>query len=77
VVGDFIIGGSATVMTGISAAVSNQNTKTELAIAGAVAGGITTIGAAVAGFTASNFVDLKCTDVVSPLPASRHELQKN
>lgn len=68
VIGDFVFGGAGAALGGIGAAVTDSNTKTGLAIGAAVAGGLTAVGAAIAGYTASNFANSNCSNVVGQLP---------
>lgn len=70
VIGDMVVGGGATGLGAVAAALpADQNTtKTDLAIAAAGAAAVTTIGAGIAALTASNFANGHCTDVVAPLP---------
>jgi hypothetical protein len=70
VIGDMIVGGGATTLGAVAAALPSDqtSTKTDLAITTAALAGVTTIGAGVAALTASNFSNGHCSDVVAPLP---------
>lgn len=68
VVGDFVFGGAGAILGGAGALVTDQGQKTGLAVGAAVAGGLTAIGTAIAGFTAKNFANSHCTEVVGDLP---------
>jgi len=70
VIGDMVVGGGATTLGAVAAALPSDqtSTKTDLAITTAALAGVTTIGAGVAALTASNFSNSHCTDVVAPLP---------
>ena len=70
VIGDFVVGGATTGLAAGAAAVTDGNTRTALAVAGAIAGGVTTIGAALAAYTASNFANSQCPSVVGSLPVA-------
>jgi hypothetical protein len=70
VIGDFVFGAAGTTLGSISAVESNQNTKTDLAVAAAGAAGVVIVGTALAAFTASNFANSNCSSVVGPLPLS-------
>jgi hypothetical protein len=72
VIGDFVLGGVASGLASASAAVSDQQTKTNFAIATAGVGGVLVIGTAVAAYTASNFVASQCANVVGPLPTQKN-----
>ena len=68
VLGDFVFGGSAAGVGAVGALVTDSGQKTALLVTGAILGGLTTIGTAIAGYTASNFANSKCSDVVGGLP---------
>ena len=71
VIGDFIIGGITSGLAAVSAGLpgTDANAKTGLAISAAAVGALTVTGAAVAGFTAANFVNSNCSTVVGALPS--------
>jgi hypothetical protein len=70
VVADFAFGGIGVGMSGVSAAVSdNKGLQQGLAVGAAIAGGLTIIGTALAGYSASNFASSQCPTVVGALPA--------
>ena len=75
VLGDIVIGGVTTGLAGVSAAVTDNNTKTALAISAAVAAGLTAIGTGGVGLTTVNFEDSKCSDVVGSLPLASKAAQ--
>jgi hypothetical protein len=71
VLGDFVFGAAGTTLAGVAALEpsSNAGAKDALAISAAITGGLGLIGTAVAGYTASNFANSKCSAVVGALPA--------
>lgn len=73
VIGDFVVGGAAAGLAGVAAAVTDTNTKNALAIGSAITGALGVVGTAIAGFTASNFSNSQCSNVVGPLSAKRPE----
>jgi len=70
VIGGFVLGGATSGLATAAAAFTDQNTKTDLAIAGAIAGAVLIADTAVAGFAASNFANSQCSSVVGALPVS-------
>lgn len=68
VVGDFALGGGGAALGGVGAIVTDPNARTGLSIAAAIVSGITMAGAALVGFTSSNFANSHCSDVVGALP---------
>ena len=73
VLGDIIVGGTTTGIAGASAAFTDTNTKTALAISAAIAAGLTAIGTGGVGLTTMNFEDSKCADVVGSLPIAANK----
>jgi len=67
-VGDFVLSGSAGTLGAVSAGVSNQNTKTDLAIASAIGAGLTAAATGWTALTISEFTSGNCSSVVGPLP---------
>lgn len=70
VVGDFTFTGGAATMGVASALETNTQAKNVLAISGAVLGGLAGIATTGTAFTASNFVNDQCSNVVGNLPAA-------
>ena len=70
VIGDMVVGGGATTLGTIAAALPGDqvSTKTNLAIGAAALAGVTTIGVGIAALTSANFSNGHCSDVVAPLP---------
>lgn len=69
VVGDFVLGGVTTGLTGAAAVLSGDQVKTDLAAVGAVTAALAIAGTAIAGLTAADFSNSQCATVVGPLPA--------
>jgi hypothetical protein len=71
VIGDFVVGGLTSGLAGVSAGLPNTDSsaKTAIAISAAVGGALTITGAAIAGYTASNFSNSNCSSVVGILPS--------
>ena len=70
VIVDFGLGGISSALAGSAAAVSDQNTKTDLAVVSASVAALVVVGAAIAELTASNFANSNCSSVVGPLPTA-------
>jgi hypothetical protein len=68
VLGDFVLGGSATTLAGVGAMATNTSVKTDLSIAAAVVGGVSLAGTAIAGYTAGDFANSNCSSVLGQLP---------
>jgi hypothetical protein len=70
VIGDMVVGGGATTLGAVAAALPGDQvqTRTNLAITTAALAGVTTVGAGIAALTASNFSNGHCSEVVAPLP---------
>lgn len=69
VIGDFVFGGAGAATGGIGAAVTDSNQRAWLAGGAAVASGLVVAGTAIAGFSAKNFANSHCSEVVGDLPA--------
>ena len=72
VIGDFVLGGSTTVIGAVGALEPNTNAslKTGLAVAAAITGGVGLVGTALTGFTASEYSSGNCGQVVGSLPTA-------
>jgi hypothetical protein len=68
VIGGFVLGGVGAGLGTVGGLVSDPGQKTGLAIGAAVAGGVAGILAILSGFTAYNFANSHCSDVVGALP---------
>jgi hypothetical protein len=69
VIGDFVVGGGTTALAATAAIVQDQNAKNDMAIVGAGLGAVTVVGTALAGYSASNFANSQCSQVVGALPS--------
>lgn len=70
-VSDIVLGGATATVGSLAAAEQDSTLKNDLAIIGAVSGGVAAVGALVAELTHKSFDDSQCTDVVGPLPAKK------
>lgn len=68
VISDFVLSGSGVTLATSGAAISDATAKTDLVIVSAIVGGLSLAGGAIAGYTASNFANSQCPNVVGPLP---------
>jgi hypothetical protein len=71
VIGDFVVGGVTSGLAGVGAALSDTQSKTDLAIAAAAAGAVGLVGTGVAGLTSADFANSNCSSVVGSLPAGK------
>ena len=69
VFGDYVVGGGGAVTGVVSAALpaSDVSAKTDLAIAGAVAAGVATLGAGFAALESHAYAADKCSALIEPL----------
>lgn len=69
VFGDYVLAGGVTGLASTAAAVSSSgNTKTDLAIASAITGGVLLAGTALASYSAADFSSSNCASFVGSLP---------
>ena len=73
VVGDFVFGGVGAIAGTVGASLpKGNNTAIQIMdITAGVGAGVAAIGATVASFTASDFANSQCSNVVGPLPVGK------
>jgi hypothetical protein len=69
VVGDFVLSAGSAGLAAAAAGLTAPQAKTDVSYVAIGVGGALVVGAALAGFTASDFATSNCSQVVGPLPA--------
>ena len=68
VVGDFVLSAGTAGLSAAAAGVSDPNTKTAVSAVAIGVGSALVLGTALAGFTAADFANSNCSQVVGALP---------
>ena len=68
VIADFVFTGSGGVLGAAGALASDTQTKTDLAVSAAVAGGVAVLASSLVALSASNYANNDCSAVVGALP---------